>query len=326
MFIIYVIVVLVAILPFQQFWNTSSSSNQEQLQIERAGAAGKVSNGFFTRGKLYAAADFVYTDTTQFHRPAAGDAAPTGLIVVQQEYLPTFCKDVLPRIKEDVRIAITDDPINSTDSCTREPAVLPLVRNPKVLAIWVGDWLGSINPDPKIHQISIGIATRDEAVHSKLEQIMRKLRPCSARPIRALGTFKGSTHSGISLRSGRSNERIECHKVLNGKPFVEFWDQRKDIATTWEQHSDYAFELCPEGNSISTHRFWECVITGTIPIVCRNPCTPLYLESGPVLVLEKWSDLTLELMTQFHNENASKCIVDNPTGRFAYWYQKIMQI
>ncbi len=55
--------------------------------------------------------------------------------------------------------------------------------------------------------------------------------------------------------------------------------------------SMHKFCVCPRGNGIDTHRFWECQYVDTIPIILKNDWTPAY--SGlPVLILNDWRDLT----------------------------------
>jgi hypothetical protein len=49
------------------------------------------------------------------------------------------------------------------------------------------------------------------------------------------------------------------------------------------------FVLCPEGTGMDTHRLYEALLCGAIPVVVRNPLTPLY-EKLPVCILNRWTD------------------------------------
>ena len=50
------------------------------------------------------------------------------------------------------------------------------------------------------------------------------------------------------------------------------------------------FVLCPRGNGIDTHRFWEALYMGCIPISLRQDLLACHV-SMPMLVLDSWSQL-----------------------------------
>jgi len=49
--------------------------------------------------------------------------------------------------------------------------------------------------------------------------------------------------------------------------------------------------LCPEGNGIDTHRFWETLYMGGIPVVIANPSMDYFYDNLPVIKLGSWADL-----------------------------------
>ena len=51
---------------------------------------------------------------------------------------------------------------------------------------------------------------------------------------------------------------------------IDFWEKKTERTKTWELHDNYSFELCPEGNGMDTHRFYEALFLNTIPIVKKN--------------------------------------------------------
>jgi len=51
------------------------------------------------------------------------------------------------------------------------------------------------------------------------------------------------------------------------------------------------FVVCPEGNGVDTHRLWEVLYMGGIPIVKSNPIMDGLYEQLPVLVVEGWSQI-----------------------------------
>ena len=49
--------------------------------------------------------------------------------------------------------------------------------------------------------------------------------------------------------------------------------------------------LCPEGNGMDTHRFWETVYMGGTPIVTVNTSMQSFYDNLPVIQLNSWQDL-----------------------------------
>jgi len=53
--------------------------------------------------------------------------------------------------------------------------------------------------------------------------------------------------------------------------------------------SKYTYAICPEGNGLDTHRFWEALFLQTIPIVVRNPLVEQIQSSGiPCILIDSW--------------------------------------
>lgn len=49
------------------------------------------------------------------------------------------------------------------------------------------------------------------------------------------------------------------------------------------------YVLCPEGTGIDTHRVYESILCGAIPVVLRNSLSHMY-ERMPVCIIDKWTD------------------------------------
>jgi hypothetical protein len=58
-----------------------------------------------------------------------------------------------------------------------------------------------------------------------------------------------------------------------------------------QQVRKQAYVLCPEGNGVDTHRIWETLYLGGIPIILSsNVLNPLLTEL-PVLIIRDWKEL-----------------------------------
>lgn len=67
----------------------------------------------------------------------------------------------------------------------------------------------------------------------------------------------------------------------------------------------YAFILCPWGNGYDTHRVWEALYSGSIPIVKKHTSYE-YLDSLPAIIVDRYEDiLKIDLNKFIENFNIS---------------------
>ncbi len=66
-----------------------------------------------------------------------------------------------------------------------------------------------------------------------------------------------------------------------------------------QELSKHKFAICPPGKGIDTHRTWEALMVGTIPIVLSSPIDKMF-EGLPVLIVEDYSLVTTELLYQYY--------------------------
>ena len=74
------------------------------------------------------------------------------------------------------------------------------------------------------------------------------------------------------------------------------------------------FVLCPEGNGIDTHRLWETLYLGRIPVVTHNETMESFKDL-PILILPSWDCLSKEVL--------EKNLYDFQNGRIHYTLEKI---
>lgn len=69
------------------------------------------------------------------------------------------------------------------------------------------------------------------------------------------------------------------------------------------------FAICPRGNGLDTFRLWDCLYSGTIPIVVREATFHQQLEDLPILFLNsyaEYADLTAEYLEATYNRMLEK--------------------
>ena len=64
---------------------------------------------------------------------------------------------------------------------------------------------------------------------------------------------------------------------------------------TFIHQMEYAFVISPFGCGLDTHRTWEALILGCIPIIAHSDLDPLF-DDLPVLLVDKWSDVSEGLL------------------------------
>jgi hypothetical protein len=60
------------------------------------------------------------------------------------------------------------------------------------------------------------------------------------------------------------------------------------------------FVLCPEGNGIDTHRIWETLYMGGIPVILNNAMLTNLVEDLPVLIVKDWRELNDMRRVEFY--------------------------
>jgi hypothetical protein len=132
----------------------------------------------------------------------------------------------------------------------------------------------------------------------------------NVRPIKCLLCFSLWTHPS----------RQECYQWFTGagapSPSPSFVYNLNDTADTENAPATNPFEkvpaalvydktlesryaLCPRGCGVDTHRFYECIYLGCVPIVLRTHTVFDRLYAAfPCFVVERWADVTEELLDQ----------------------------
>jgi len=80
-----------------------------------------------------------------------------------------------------------------------------------------------------------------------------------------------------------------------------------------------SFVLCPEGNGIDTHRLWETIYMGGIPIIFRNKHLPGILSELPVLQIDNWTEILDTNFLELSWNNLKKLDFDYSKIQMSYW-------
>ena len=69
--------------------------------------------------------------------------------------------------------------------------------------------------------------------------------------------------------------------------------------------SEYEFCICPEGNGVDTHRFWEALYLKCVPIVINSPFINLIKKQFnlPMIILNSWDELDINNLQEYSTFN-----------------------
>lgn len=99
--------------------------------------------------------------------------------------------------------------------------------------------------------------------------------------------------------STNSTKRKLCYDIITSKNIPNI--PNTDYLNYLTILSSYKFAICPEGNGLDTHRFWECLYLKVIPICLKNHITEYYSKNFPIVLLDEWNDIDENMLRSFYN-------------------------
>jgi hypothetical protein len=103
-------------------------------------------------------------------------------------------------------------------------------------------------------------------------------------------------------------ERQLVYELLHDKKYVTTashvcsMEGRKEFLRQIRNHK---FCICPRGNGIDTHRLWEALYMGTIPITKKVTAYEDFIDL-PILFVDDWSEVTEEFLNKKYEEIHNK--------------------
>ena len=228
------------------------------------------------------------------------------VIFVKTEFARKFFKSYLTKLTKKI-ILITHNSdyslsLNYKKYLNNENLIVWFAQNPSFL-------------HPKLIPIPIGFENscwRPQNLEFIRKLDLKSLKPWNERKILLYINFNYRTNSAsrkslLSMFKNYKNVLIITEKV--------------NYSTYMKHLSDSKFVLCPKGNGIDTHRFYETILMGSIPIVEHTALYPMYNEST-VLMLNDLTILTPQMLNKpdiyVKNMNFSRNVIS-----FKYWSDKI---
>lgn len=90
-------------------------------------------------------------------------------------------------------------------------------------------------------------------------------------------------------KNTNKEKRNKCYNEIIKKGII--WNENIPYKEYLIELKRHKYAICPEGNGIDTHRFWECLYMNTIPICLKNTVTEYYKKYFPIILLNDWQEL-----------------------------------
>ncbi len=244
--------------------------------------------------------DFIFDETGINFAPEQVNRGST--IFVKTDYMDRFVQHYHPLIKNPY-ILVTHN------SDHPAPGPFPnLLEDPKIIA-WFGQNIENYL-HPKLHPIPIGLANRMWG-HGNPD-IVNACRDT---------TLSKTTLLYLNYSTGTyPAERSLVNHLFSSAPYCRVTSSRnfRDYLLDLAQSQ---FVLSPRGNGLDSHRLWESLLMGSIPIVKTSALDAVY-DGLPVLVVNQWEEITPELLQAKYTE-ISQTTWAQERLFLPYWYALI---
>jgi hypothetical protein len=248
-------------------------------------------------------ADHVYDE--QVHRVVCKSVKRGDIIFVKTELLEEFFAHYHPRIRNPY-ILIT----HNSDAPTPGP-FRHYLDDPKIIA-WFGQNVkGRVHP--KLTPIPIGFENRcwlngDPAV---LQEERERCQGAKKEHLLYMN-FAIRTRPDVRGPLAEQFQSAPFCRVGENRPYREFLG---DIGRA-------KFVLCPRGNGLDTHRAWEALYMGSIPIVKTSAMDRVF-DRLPVLIVNDWQEVTQNYLEEKWKEMEGRTYAFEKLF-FDYWKELIL--
>ncbi len=117
-------------------------------------------------------------------------------------------------------------------------------------------------------------------------------------------------------------ERKRIYSLLEDKPWVTSFKDGANFERFLYNVYHHRFVVCPRGNGIATHREWESLYLGSIPIQKRD-LNNRFFTNFPICFVDDWEQVT-EAFIESEFSRISKIEWNREMLTFGYWKNKIL--
>jgi hypothetical protein len=142
----------------------------------------------------------------------------------------------------------------------------------------------------KVFKIPIGFEENELSGGDQvlLEQLYKNKVSYENKKNKLLLTQMGNTHKS----------RKNLQDIFKNKNYCEILTKRIEFKDFMNKINENKFVLSPRGNGIDTHRFWEILLMGSVPVVETSELDDLY-NIFPCIIVNNFNDISEDLLESY---------------------------
>jgi len=147
--------------------------------------------------------------------------------------------------------------------------------------------VNAITHNDKVIPAPYGVQRKMNPSDDRIEQLTQYMEHVPSKP-------RGLLY--VSHNESSNARRLGIKNLFYDKDWAEVNEQRVPYNIFLYNLSGSKFMICPIGNAIDCHRNWEVLYMRRVPVMTRHPYLQKLFENYPVLFVDKYSDVTEELL------------------------------
>ena len=134
--------------------------------------------------------------------------------------------------------------------------------------------------------------------------VQRKMSPSDNRIEQLENAMKANIDPSLSKllyvnhNDSSHEDRVGLKDMFRDDEWSNVDEQRVDYYHFLLNLANHKFILCPRGNAIDCHRNWEVLYMRRVPVMKRDECLEVLFKDYPVLFVDKYSDITKDLLLE----------------------------
>jgi hypothetical protein len=111
----------------------------------------------------------------------------------------------------------------------------------------------------------------------------------------------------MNFRTGHHHSRVDCFNYFSKYDWVTITHENDylPVRLFYENLSNFKYCISPRGTGIDTHRLYESLLFGVIPIVKKSELDNSYKDL-PVIIVDEWKDINYEYLNSEYDNHLSK--------------------
>ena len=188
-----------------------------------------------------------------------------------------------------------------------------------------GIWFTVNKQTERRNVFALPLGITNDTLESRLHPVYGNLE-CMALVMREDVPRAGLVYMNFNLATYPA-ERSYVWNLFKDKPWVTVGSIENTIPGRTKflrEIKAHAFVLCPRGNGLDTHRLWETLYMGSIPIVKRDVGNREF-EDMPICFIDEWEQVTEEFLKEEAERLKQPCFSLEKL-KMSYWVNRISSL